>query len=75
MANGGPKGKLEVEGAKVTTYWSDGTTLHDGIVVLFRVEGLGAGWNPELLNLKCQRVLLSMFGHSSALNLPLKAPT
>ena len=60
----GPKDELEVESEKATTYWSDGTTLHDGIVVLFRVEGLGAGWNPELLDLKCERVLLSMFRHS-----------
>jgi hypothetical protein len=59
----------------VTTYWSDGTTFHDGIVVLVRVEGLGAGWNPELLDLKCERILLSIFRHSSALNLPLKTPT
>lgn len=64
------------DGEKASNYSSNATTFHDGVIVLFGIQGLGAGWeDSRLVDLKCSRVVLSMFRHSSLLKLPLNTPT
>jgi hypothetical protein len=64
------------DGEKATCYSSNATTFHDGVIVLFGIQGFGTGWeDSKLLDLKCSRVMLSMFRHSSLLKLPLNTPT
>jgi len=55
--------EMEVPAQEISSITACANTLHAGHIILYTVQGIGAGWSLEALRLKSLRVVMSTFRH------------